>query len=97
MSRIHYIILLCYCQYVQTNVKGGAMGYYQRIRDLREDCDLTQRQIAELLHLTQSQYQLYESGRRDIPTELLIELAKFHKVSTDFILGLTNDPTPSRK
>lgn len=73
------------------------MGHYQRIRDLREDRDETQRTIAENLHLTQSQYQLYESGRRDISTELLIALAKYHNVSTDYILGLTNDPTPPKR
>lgn len=73
------------------------MGYYQRIRDLREDRDMTQQQLASQFNMSQAQYQRYESGTRDIPTELLIELAKFHKVSTDFILGLTNDPTPPKR
>lgn len=73
------------------------MGYYPRIRDLREDGDKSQRSIASDLNMSQSQYQLYESGKRDIPTELLIALAKYHHVSTDYILGLTNDPTPPKK
>jgi len=63
---------------------------YQRIRDLREDKDMTQREMAELLHCSQRVYNNYEKGERDIPTEILIALARFHKTSTDYILGLTN-------
>lgn len=63
---------------------------YPRLRDLREDNDQTQAQIAAYLGITQSQYQLYESGKRDIPTHLLIALAKRYRVSTDYLLGLTN-------
>ena len=63
---------------------------YQRIRDLREDKDMTQREMAELLHCSQRVYCNYEKGERDIPTEILIALARFHKTSTDYILGLTN-------
>lgn len=63
---------------------------YQRIRDLREDKDMTQREMAELLHCSQRVYSNYEKGERDIPTEILIALARFHKTSTDYILGLTN-------
>ena len=61
---------------------------YQRIRDLREDRDLTQKQMAEMLNLSQSTYSRYESGVLDIPSSVLISLAKFHKVSVDFLLGL---------
>ena len=64
---------------------------YRRIRDLREDADLTQRQMAEILNCSQQVYSNYELGQRDIPTSVLIELAKFHKVSTDYILGLSNE------
>ena len=70
------------------------MGYYKRIRDLREDHDLTQRQLASMLHMTQTQYFRYEQGYRDVPTDILIALAKLYHTSTDDILGLTNDPTP---
>ena len=63
---------------------------YQRIRDLREDKDMTQTQMAEILNCSQRVYSNYEKGERDIPTDILISLAKFHNTSTDYILGLTN-------
>lgn len=63
---------------------------YQRIRDLREDKDMTQTQMAEVLNCSQRVYSNYENGERDIPTDILISLAKFHNTSTDYILGLTN-------
>lgn len=63
---------------------------YQRIRDLREDKDMTQREMSEILHCSQRVYSNYEKGERDIPTEILIALARFHQTSTDYILGLTN-------
>ena len=63
---------------------------YQRISDLRVDKDMTQREMAELLHCSQRVYSNYDKGERDIPTEILIALARFHKTSTDCILGLTN-------
>ena len=61
---------------------------YQRIRDLREDRDLTQRELAAILNCSQQVYSNYELGQRDIPTEVLIKLATFYNVSTDYILGL---------
>lgn len=70
------------------------MGYYRRIRDLREDHDLTQREIAKLLGISQPQYNRYEQGYRDIPTDLLIALADMFQTSTDFILGRTNNSAP---
>ena len=66
---------------------------YRRIRDLREDRDLTQKEMAAALHCSQQAYSNYELGQRDIPTEVLIRLARFHNVSTDYILGISNDPT----
>ena len=63
---------------------------YQRIRDLREDKDMTQTQMAEILNCSQRVYSNYEKGERDIPTDILIALAKFYNTSTDYILGLTN-------
>lgn len=64
---------------------------YQRIRDLREDRDLKQIDIANYLNCSQVCYSNYELGKRDIPTEVLIKLARFYKTSTDYILGLTDD------
>lgn len=63
---------------------------YKRIRDLREDNDLTQKQVAEILHCSQQVYSNYELGQRDIPTAILISLAKYYKTSTDYILGLAD-------
>ena len=70
------------------------MGYYKRIRDLREDHDLTQRQIAEFLKMPQPQYYRYESGYRDIPTDVLILLADYYNTSVDYILERTDNPAP---
>lgn len=64
------------------------LAYYKRIRELREDNDLTQQDLADYLHMKQPQYFRYEKGTRDIPSDVLIALAKFYKVSTDYILGL---------
>lgn len=65
---------------------------YQRIRDLREDHDLKQRQLAEALNCSQRVYSNYELGQRDIPTDILIKLSEFYGVSVDYLLGLTNNP-----
>lgn len=65
---------------------------YPRIRDLREDKDLTQKQVAEMLNCSQQVYSNYELGQRDIPTDILIKLSTFYKVSTDYILGISNNP-----
>lgn len=72
------------------------MAYYRRIRDMRADHDLTQRQLAALLHIPQSQYNRYEQGLRDIPTTILIELADLYHTSTGFLLGCTDTPTPPK-
>ena len=68
--------------------------FFPKIRDLREDNDLTQQKVADYLHCSQSLYAYYESGKRNIPVENVIRLAKLYKVSTDYLLGLTNNPTP---
>lgn len=65
---------------------------YQRIRDMREDHDLTQVQVAEILHMSQPGYSKYESGDNDIPTAVLIQLAKIYNTSIDYLLGQTNNP-----
>ena len=63
------------------------MYYYQRIRDIREDNDLTQKQVAQLLDITTQQYQLYESGKREMPMHHFIKLADHYKVSLDYLAG----------
>lgn len=67
------------------------MAYYKRLRELREDHDLTQRMLASILGLTQPQYFRYEQGYRDLPTDILIKLADLYNTSTDYILGRTDD------
>ena len=64
---------------------------YKRIRELREDHDLRQKQLAEYLHCSQVAYSRYELGARDIPTQVLIDLAKYYNISVDYILELTNN------
>lgn len=65
---------------------------YERLRDLREDSDLKQKEVAEILNTTQQVYSRYENGLNEIPTHHLVTLSKFYKVSTDYILGLTDNP-----
>jgi len=69
---------------------------YQRIRDLREDKDLTQKQVADYLNCSQQVYSNYELGQRDVPTQILIALAKLHSTSIDYILGTTDNADSSR-
>ena len=69
---------------------------YPHIRDLREDADLTQTQMAEVLNCTQGTYSHYEVGQRDIPTEVLIKIADYHNCSVDYLLGRTNNPSINR-
>ncbi len=73
------------------------MEYYKRIRELREDHDLTQREIATMLHMPQPQYYRYEQGFRDIPTDILIALADIYETSTDYIPERTDDNSPPRE
>ena len=70
---------------------------YQRIKELREDADLSQREVAAQLNCTQQTYSNYKLGHRDIPPEVLIRLAKLHHTSVDDLLGLTNLRTPYPK
>lgn len=65
-----------------------------RIKDLREDNNLTQEDIANYLHVKQNTYSQYENGQRQLPLSCLIALARFYKTSTDYILGLTDKKTP---
>ena len=72
------------------------MAYYRRVRELREDHDLTQREVAAQLGMSQPQYFRYEQGYRDLPTDILVALAKLYDASADYILGLTDDARPRR-
>ena len=65
---------------------------FRRIRDLREDNDMTQKQVAAILNCSQQVYSNYELGQRDIPTDILIRLSAFYSVSVDYILGISNNP-----
>ncbi len=65
---------------------------YRRIRDLREDQDLTQKKMSEILNCSQRVYSNYERGELNIPTEILIKIADFHKVSVDYLLNRTDNP-----
>lgn len=67
-----------------------------RIRDLREDHDLTQKEIAAYLHIKQNTYSQYENGQRQLPIDVLIALAKYYHTSADYILGLTEEREPYR-
>ena len=64
---------------------------YKRIKDLREDNDKLQKEVAQVLNITQQQYSLYEKGIREIPVDLLIKLANYYNVSVDYILNRTNN------
>jgi transcriptional regulator with XRE-family HTH domain len=65
-----------------------------RLKDIREDRDLTQREVADHLHIRQNTYSQYENGQRGLPIDTLIKLAGYFGVSTDYILGLTDDTRP---
>lgn len=73
------------------------MGYYPRLRDLREDKDLSIRKLADMLYMQKTTYYNYETGKRELPFELAVTLAKFYDVSLDYIAGITNDKTPAHK
>ena len=64
----------------------------RRIRDLREDHDYTQTELAEYLHISQAAYSHYETGDRSVPLEVLIQIARFYNVSIDYLLGETDNP-----
>lgn len=70
---------------------------YPNIRNLREDKDLTQKQVAHFLNMSQTGYSKYETGENDVPTQVLIALAKYYNTSVDYILGLTDVKKPYSK
>jgi len=68
-----------------------------RLRDLREDNDLTQKQVGEILNMSQTGYNQYEIGKNDIPTKVLIKLSEFYNTSIDYLLGLTDIKAPYKR
>ena len=68
-----------------------------RIKYLREDSDLTQKELADFLHIKQNTYSQYENGHRQLPIDALIALARYYKTSTDYILGLTDERKPYKR
>jgi transcriptional regulator with XRE-family HTH domain len=68
------------------------MYVYQRLKDIREDSDKKQEDIASVLNITRQQYQLYESGKREIPLHHFVSLAKYYNVSLDYLAGLIDTP-----
>lgn len=68
--------------------------HFPRIRDLREDSDMTQIEVAKYLHLNREVYRRYELGEREIPVWALLRLAELYHTSTDYLLGRTDDPAP---
>lgn len=70
---------------------------YRRIRDLREDKDLNQTQVAKILGMSQTGYSKYETGENDLPTAILIKLADFYDVSADYLLNRTDEPKTNKK
>lgn len=69
-------------------------NFYRRLRDLRVDHDMAQWQVAEYLGTTRQQYGRYENGERDVPARVLVRLSCLYQTSTDYLLGLTNNPKP---
>ena len=69
---------------------------FKRIKDLREDQDKTQQEIADMLNMHRSVYRRYESGERETPAWVVVKLADYYQVSTDYLLGRTDDPTPPK-
>ena len=70
------------------------MPYYARIQDTRVDKDISQKSVAEMLHIAQNTLSQYEAGQRNIPNEILVKLAGLYETSTDYLLGLTDEPRP---
>ncbi|MBR5234290.1 MAG: helix-turn-helix transcriptional regulator [Clostridia bacterium] len=73
------------------------MGKYERIRNLREDRDMTQKQIADILFMQLTQYRRYESGERELPLDLAISLSRFYNVPVDYIAGVSDKITISEE
>ena len=82
------------CSHLVAFFSGDTLMEIQRLRDLRDDHDKTQQEIADVLNMHRSVYRRYESGERETPAWVVVKLAEYYRVSTDYLLGRTNDPTP---
>ena len=90
-----YNITICdICQYLDMRLHIIVLREVMclRLKDIREDLDLTQREIAQYLNIGQNTYSQYETGHRQLPIDVLIKLSEYYNVSTDYILGLTANP-----
>lgn len=76
------------------NEEGEMDNYYPRLKDMREDHDMSQQEVADYLQMKQPQYSRYERGLRDVPTDVLIRLAKLYGTSVDYLLGQTSELKP---
>lgn len=93
-----YITFVVICQYQMVIKEIFDMdNYYPRLKDMREDFDFSQQYVSDYLNMKQPQYSRYERGLRDVPTDVLIKLAKLYDTSTDFLLGITDVKTPYKK
>ena len=72
-------------------------SYIMRLKDLREDSDITQKALADFLHIKQNTYSQYENGQRQVPVDVLVSLSKYYHTSIDYIVGLTNVKKPYPK
>ena len=79
------------------NIAIGERIMRLRIKDLREDNDINQKTIADILHVKQNTYSQYENGHRQIPLEALVKLAEYYNTSTDYLLGLTDERKPYQR
>ena len=87
----------CYNDFVNNVLKlESYMCIYQRLKDVREDADKKQEDIASVLNITRQQYQLYESGKREMPMHHFVTLAKYYNVSLDYLAGLLDTPKKLR-
>ena len=84
--------MLCFRLAYTVKKQQESICTYQRIRDLREDMDMTQKQIAGILGMSQTGYSKYETGENDLPTAVLIRLAAYYNTSIDYLLNQTDDP-----
>ena len=82
---------------ISTIGKGVARMYFQRLRDLREDADLSQLEVGKILGIRQEVYSRYERGFQSIPLEHLLSLADYYRVSVDYILNRTDEPTINKR
>ncbi len=82
--------------YVVIFVQNGILKY-ERIRNLRQDNDLSQKQVADMLHVSQNTYAQYETGVLNYPVDVLVKLAFFYNTSVDYLLERTDDPTPYQR